>query len=166
MPAPSLSKFSFPITVRKFTRCYMQKITTLFCTAWILPVHVYYNLAPNSPSSPLSRKLPGEVIRLLNMNGRREGAVYIPFNFCVLLSRWLNMIVLAVMSLIRGYFPSARLTVELCCSSGVHTAAGHHLLISSSHSNLKNNVHLSQPSLFYRLVFCLFLAAIFYLFDH
>jgi len=92
-----------------------------------------HDLPSNSPSSPLSQKLPGEVIRLLNMNGRREGAVYIPFNFCVLLSRWLNMIVLAVMSLIRGYFPSARLTVELCCSSGVHTAAGHHLLISSSH---------------------------------
>lgn len=70
-------------------------------------------------------KLPGELNRLLNMNGRREGEVHIPFNFCVLLSRWLNMIVLAVMYLIRGYFPSAQLTVPLCCSSGVHTASGH-----------------------------------------
>lgn len=102
---------------------------TLSCTSMNFTCAGVHDLPSNSPSSPLSQKLPGEVIMLLNMNERREGAVYIPFNFCVLLSRWLNMIVLAVMSLIRGYFPSARLTVELCCSSGVHTAAGHHLLI-------------------------------------
>lgn len=85
--------------------------------------HSYYSYDPLSSSS--LPKLPGEVNRLLNMNGRREGEVHIPFNFCVLLSRWLNMIVLAVMYLIRGYFPSAQLTVPLCCSSGVHTASGH-----------------------------------------
>ncbi len=105
------------------------KKCTLSCTSMNLTCAGVHDLPSNSSSSPLSQKLPGEVIRLLNMNGRREGAVYIPFNFCVLLSRWLNMIVLAVMSLIRGYFPSARLTVELWCSSGVHTATGHHLLI-------------------------------------
>lgn len=83
----------------------------------------YYSYNPLSSSSLLN--LPGEVNRLLNMNGRREGEVHIPFNFCVLLSRWLNMIVLTIMYLIRGYFPSAQLTVPLCCSSGVHTASGH-----------------------------------------
>lgn len=113
----------------------MKLITMYYQQCDTVPVQVCYNTSPNSPSSPLDWRLPGEVIRLLNMNGRREGAVYIPFNFCVLLSRWLNMIVLAVMSLIRGYFPSAQLTVELCCSSGVHTASGHHSPISSSYSH-------------------------------
>lgn len=89
------------------------------CSMW----RSYYSYNPLSSSS--LPNLPGEVNRLLNMNGRREGEVHIPFNFCVLLSRWLNMIVLAVMYLIRGYFPSAQLTVPLCCSSGVHTASGH-----------------------------------------
>lgn len=64
------------------------------------------------------------------------------------------MIVLAVMYLIRGYFPSAQLTVPLCCSSGVHTASGQcsplaysQLLATRAHlqgsQSFKNKTNLS-----------------------
>lgn len=59
-----------------------------------------------------------QVIKYEWKKGRRGN---IPFNFSVLLSRCLNMIVLPVMCLIRGYFPSAQLTEPLYCSSGVHS---------------------------------------------
>lgn len=57
------------------------------------------------------------------------------------------MIVLAVMYLIRGYFPSAQLTVPYWCSSGVHTASGHCLPLAYSQL-LATLTHLPRSNFF------------------